>query len=78
VQVQAESPDPPAGKDVSVIVTAAGLHNNTPPLLTPDEVLVYRAPEQLPEHKRAKAIQQCCIPANAGVQIVQGPTVFAG
>jgi VWFA-related protein len=48
VQVQAESPDPPAGKDVSVIVTAAGLHNNTPPLLTPDEVLVYRARERLP------------------------------
>jgi len=46
--VRAESPDALAGKGASVIVTAAGLHNNTPPLLTRDDVLVYQARERLP------------------------------
>lgn len=45
---QAESPEAPAGAAVSVIVTGVGLHGNTPPVLTGNDVLVYQEQEQLP------------------------------
>jgi len=46
--VRAGSPVTPTSKVVSVTVTATGLHNNTPRLLTRDDVLVYQEREQLP------------------------------
>src|SRR5262245_10329752 len=45
LSAQAESPNE---KAVSVVVTAAGLHNNTPPILTRSDVVVLQQREPLP------------------------------
>jgi len=39
---------PPNGEAVSIVITAAGLHNSTPPILTPADVVVLQQQERLP------------------------------